>query len=92
MWKAALEPYLTIDFCGRLTEISVPTLLIWGDRDGFTRTAEQDALNRAITGSRLITYAGIGHCPHWEEPERFAARLRRSCRWSIRHEACLGVI
>jgi pimeloyl-ACP methyl ester carboxylesterase len=75
VWKAALEPYLTIDFSDRLDEIAVPTLLIWGDRDGFTLRAEQDALNRAITGSRLKTYSGTGHAPHWEEPERYAADL-----------------
>jgi pimeloyl-ACP methyl ester carboxylesterase len=75
VWKAALEPYVTADFSNRLKEISVPTLVIWGDRDGFTLQAEQDALNRAIAGSRLTTYTGTGHCPHWEEPERFAADL-----------------
>jgi pimeloyl-ACP methyl ester carboxylesterase len=75
VWKGALEPYTTVAFSDRLRELSVPTLLIWGDRDGFTLRAEQDALNRAIAGSRLTTYAGTGHCPHWEEPERFATDL-----------------
>ena len=75
IWKAALEPYLTVDFSDRLKEVVVPTLLIWGDRDGFTGRAEQDALNRAIAGSRLTIYHGTGHCPHWEEPERFATDL-----------------
>jgi len=75
VWKAALEPYLTLDFSNRLKEVAVPTLLIWGDRDGFTGRAEQDALNRAIAGSRLTIYGGTGHCPHWEEPERFARDL-----------------
>jgi len=73
VWKAALEPILTVDFSERLKEVAVPTLLVWGDRDGFTGRAEQDALNRAIAGSRLTVYSGTGHCPHWEEPERFAA-------------------
>ena len=75
VWKAALEPYTRIDFSDRLAEIKKPTLLVWGDRDAFTLLAEQDALNRAIAGSRLMTYNGTGHCPHWEEPERFAADL-----------------
>jgi non-heme chloroperoxidase len=75
VWKEALEPYTTVDFSDRLKELSVPTLLIWGDQDGFTLKAEQEALNRAIAGSRLTTYTDTGHCPHWEEPERFAADL-----------------
>jgi len=75
VWKAALEPYTTVDFSDRLAEVKVPTLLVWGDRDAFTLLAEQEALNSAIAGSRLMTYNGTGHCPHWEEPERFAADL-----------------
>jgi len=75
VWKAALEPYLTVDFSNRLKDVAVPTLLIWGDRDGFTGRGEQDRLNRALAGSRLTVYSGTGHCPHWEEPERFAADL-----------------
>jgi pimeloyl-ACP methyl ester carboxylesterase len=73
VWKAALEPYLTVDFSERLNDIAVPTLLVWGDRDGFTGRAEQDRLNHALASSRLTVYSGTGHCPHWEEPERFAA-------------------
>jgi pimeloyl-ACP methyl ester carboxylesterase len=36
---------------------------------------EQESLRAAIPGARLVTYAGAGHSPHWEEPERFAAQL-----------------
>jgi pimeloyl-ACP methyl ester carboxylesterase len=75
VWRAALEPYTTIDFSDRLKEISVPTLVIWGDRDGFTLRAEQDTITTAISGSRLVTYTGTGHSPHWEEPDRYAADL-----------------
>ena len=75
VWKLALEPYLTVDLGPGSNDISVPTLLVWGDRDGFTPVPEQESLNRAIAGSRLMTYGGTGHCPHWEEPERFAADL-----------------
>jgi pimeloyl-ACP methyl ester carboxylesterase len=75
VWKSALEPYTTIDFSDRIKEISVPTLVIWGDGDGFAPRAEQDAITNAIAGSRLEVYTGTGHCPHWEEPLRFASDL-----------------
>jgi pimeloyl-ACP methyl ester carboxylesterase len=64
-----------LDFLPRLREITVPTLVIWGDRDAFVPRSEQDALTSAIAGSRLVTYAGTGHSPHWEEPERYVADL-----------------
>jgi pimeloyl-ACP methyl ester carboxylesterase len=75
VWKSALEPFLTIDFVSQLSEIDVPTVLVWGDRDAFTGRDEQDGIKSAISGSRLVTYVGVGHCPHWEEPERFAAQV-----------------
>ncbi|HZM93266.1 MAG TPA: alpha/beta hydrolase, partial [Vicinamibacterales bacterium] len=75
VWKSALEPHLTIDFTAQLSEIDVPTLLVWGDRDAYTGRDEQDGIKGAISGSRLVTYVGVGHCPHWEEPERFAAQV-----------------
>jgi pimeloyl-ACP methyl ester carboxylesterase len=75
VWKSALEPYTTVDFSDRIKVISVPTLVIWGDRDAFTPRAEQDAISKSIAGSRLVVYAGTGHCPHWEEPARFAGDL-----------------
>jgi pimeloyl-ACP methyl ester carboxylesterase len=75
VWKAALEPFLTIDFLAQLSTINVPTLLIWGDRDGFVPRAEQDVLQASIPGSRLVVYERTGHSPHWEEPERYAAQI-----------------
>ena len=38
--------------------------------------ADQDALLKAIPGSRLIPYADTGHALHWEYPERFAKDLK----------------
>jgi pimeloyl-ACP methyl ester carboxylesterase len=75
VWHAALRPYLTTDFAGDLADVTVPTLLVWGDRDAFTGRSEQDALKGAIAASRLVVYAGAGHSPHWEEPERFAGQV-----------------
>ena len=75
VWKAALEPFRTMDFSAQLQNVRVPTLLIWGDQDSFTRRPEQDALSQAINGSRLVIYVGAGHSPHWEEPQRFADEI-----------------
>ncbi|HZL92181.1 MAG TPA: alpha/beta hydrolase, partial [Vicinamibacterales bacterium] len=75
VWRAALQPYLTMDFSTDLANIAVPTLLVWGDRDAFTGRSEQDELSRAIRTSRLVVYEGAGHSPHWEEPQRFAGQV-----------------
>ena len=70
-----------MDFLPQLGRIAVPTLLIWGDRDAFVPRAEQDVL-KSIAGSRLLTYAGTGHSPHWEEPDRYVADLMAFI-WSV---------
>jgi pimeloyl-ACP methyl ester carboxylesterase/tetratricopeptide (TPR) repeat protein len=75
VWKAALRPFLEVDFVDGVSRIRAPTLLVWGDRDAFATRDEQDALTRTIAGSRLVTYVSAGHSPHWEEPQRFAAQL-----------------
>jgi len=75
VWKSALDSFRQTDFASELVNVRVPTLIVWGDRDSFTVRHDQDAIHAAIAGSSLDIYAGAGHSPHWEEPERFAARL-----------------
>ena len=53
----------------------VPVLLVWGDRDTYAQSTDQDALQDLVGTARLTVYAGAGHAPHWEEPERFARDL-----------------
>lgn len=49
-----------------------PTLIVWGDEDAFCLRADQETLVRAFKNAELLTYTGIGHAVHWEEPVRFA--------------------
>lgn len=58
-----------IDSRPRLGEISVPTLLIWGEKDGITSRAHHDEIAEAISGARLEVIAGVGHLPTVEAPE-----------------------
>jgi pimeloyl-ACP methyl ester carboxylesterase len=58
-----------------LRGITAPTLLVWGDRDAYVSRRDQQVLQEAITGARLVVHAGRGHCPHWEDPAAVAAEL-----------------
>lgn len=64
-----------IDSRPRLGEISVPTLLIWGEKDGITSRAHHDEIRNAIPGARLEVIAGAGHLPTVEAPEVVAGLL-----------------
>ncbi len=58
-----------IDSRPRLGEIAVPTLLIWGEKDGITSRAHHDEIAEAIPGARLEVVPGAGHLPTVEAPE-----------------------
>jgi pimeloyl-ACP methyl ester carboxylesterase/tetratricopeptide (TPR) repeat protein len=74
VWTEAFANFLTTPcFCESLNALSMPVLIVWGDRDAYTPRSQQHTLNREIRDSRLIVYEGIGHALHWEEPRRFAA-------------------
>jgi pimeloyl-ACP methyl ester carboxylesterase len=57
----------------RLREIQAPTLILWGDRDQLIPVSDAQAFDRDIPNSRAIVYAGIGHMPMREIPQRSAA-------------------
>lgn len=66
-----------IDSRPRLHEITVPTLLLWGDGDGITSRAQHEEIAAAIPGARLEVIAGAGHLPMLEEPEQVSTVLTR---------------
>lgn len=49
-------------------DVTVPTLILWGDRDGIFNLQAQQRLERGIANARLIAYHEVGHAPHWERP------------------------
>jgi pimeloyl-ACP methyl ester carboxylesterase len=53
----------------------MPTLLVWGDRDGVIPVAHGRMAHEAMPGSRFEVFAGAGHFPHHAEPERFGQLL-----------------
>jgi len=75
VWRAAFEGFLEDDVAHELGKIRAPTLIMWGTRDALANRPDQDALLRAIPGSRLVVYESAGHALHWEEPKRFAEDL-----------------
>jgi pimeloyl-ACP methyl ester carboxylesterase len=54
---------------------SMPTLIVWGDRDDIIPVSHAHAASEAIPGCRLVIIEGVGHFPQVEAPERFVAAL-----------------
>lgn len=72
-----------IDFSGQAVSAlarlhraaQLPTLIVWGAQDPFIPVSHAVAAHKAIPGSRLEIFDGVGHYPHCEAPERFVALL-----------------
>lgn len=68
VWRDEIEGLLAYRDADDLGHLSMPTMLIWGDRDTTVPRDDQDALARAIPGAELRVLAETGHSPHWERP------------------------
>jgi pimeloyl-ACP methyl ester carboxylesterase len=81
VWHEVFGELLRYDDVPELDRISVPTLLIWGDRDPLIPRATQEELVRRIPRSELAVYRETRHTPRWQEPLRFGrdvtAHVRR---------------
>jgi pimeloyl-ACP methyl ester carboxylesterase len=51
--------------------LTLPTLVIWGDRDATTPLAQGRRLAQLIAGAELAIMPGIGHMPQIEDPAQF---------------------
>ncbi|KWR89200.1 alpha/beta fold hydrolase [Cupriavidus sp. IDO] len=58
-----------------LGSVHAPTLVLWGERDRWIPPAHAQAFAERIPGARLQRYAGLGHVPMEEDPQRVAADL-----------------
>jgi pimeloyl-ACP methyl ester carboxylesterase len=65
---AVLEPLL-----GR---IKAPTLIVWGEKDGWIAPSVAERLQRAIPGSSLTWIADAGHFSPEDQPEAVAEALK----------------
>jgi pimeloyl-ACP methyl ester carboxylesterase len=73
-WK----PYMHNPHLRRwLHRIDIPTLLLWGERDGIVRPSYGEAWRAAIPGARMVVIPNAGHFPHWEQPQGFVDRIAR---------------
>jgi len=54
---------------------TVPTMLVWGERDPIIPVTHGYSTHKQIPDSRLEIIGGAGHFPYRDDPRRFAALL-----------------
>lgn len=60
----------------RIPTLRVPTLVLWGGRDGLIPPSAGERFHREIAGSRLVVFPTLGHVPHEEDPAGTLAPVR----------------
>ena len=59
------------DYREFLPQISVPTLVLFGEDDKLTSPRAGQYIADRIPGARLQTFPASSHCPFWEEADAF---------------------
>ncbi len=59
-----------------LSRIKVPTLIVCGDTDVMTPVKLSEELNKAISGSELLTVPSSGHMVHMERPGELSEGIK----------------
>ena len=67
------------DLTDELHKISVPTLLIWGDKDTETPLWMGELMEREIPDSGLVVFEGADHFAYLREPDRFCRVVASFC-------------
>jgi pimeloyl-ACP methyl ester carboxylesterase len=57
----------------------LPTMIVWGRKDGVIPYSHALIAHAALPGSRLETFESAGHFPHHSDPQRFLAVLSDFC-------------
>lgn len=63
------------DYTSQYANITVPALMIWGDRDEVVPITIGERLSQDIPGARLEVLHDCGHVPQEEEPEKTLALI-----------------
>ena len=79
--RAMLELYRSADldklepYQGRLAELGVPTLILWGEQDEYLARDYASRFAREIPGAKLVLLGGVRHFLFEDEPERCAQEV-----------------
>ena len=59
----------------RLTQLSIPVLIMWGAKDNWINVKHSRKFEKDIQNSEVVIYENVGHVPMEEIPEKSAADL-----------------
>jgi pimeloyl-ACP methyl ester carboxylesterase len=66
---------MDLDLTPHLPNITVPTLVIFGQQDATVRVSDGHLVNEHVPNSQLVLIDKCGHFPHYEHPAQYLAAL-----------------
>jgi pimeloyl-ACP methyl ester carboxylesterase len=64
------------ELAARIPELKLPTLILWGGRDGLIPPEAAARFHRDISGSKMMMFDDLGHVPHEEDPVRTVSAVK----------------
>tara|TARA_R110000824_G_scaffold118960_12_gene271847 strand:- start:6957 stop:8015 length:1059 start_codon:yes stop_codon:yes gene_type:complete len=65
-------PFNDTDVADKISSMTVPTLILWGDKDGLIPVENAYEFGKRIKGSKVVVYENVGHIPMEEVATRSA--------------------
>lgn len=62
---------------GQISQLSLPTLILWGSEDRLIPPEHGQRFHQDIEGSQLKVFEGLGHVPHEEDPQATAQVVKK---------------
>ncbi|NWF60132.1 MAG: alpha/beta fold hydrolase [Fischerella sp.] len=69
LFKATISPNFGLSVKSLLPTLTIPMLLIWGQKDRFVPPALAREFARYNGNLQLLNLENVGHCPHDESPD-----------------------
>lgn len=78
--RETMKNLISVDLTLTLGKISVPTLIIWGEKDAATPIADARVMRAHIPDSSLFSIPDTGHSPHKTHPAVVAEKISEFVR------------
>lgn len=73
--KKTMSLVLSEEMSPRLSDLHVPTLICWGDKDDVTPLADGRIIHERVAGSRMKIFDGVGHDLNFKRPDELAKEM-----------------
>lgn len=70
-----VAPAAIDQYASKLSQVKVPTLIVWGEKDEIVPLSVSEKLEAAIPGSRRFVMKGASHPCYLDDPDAFHAEL-----------------